>query len=116
MSATSSQQQQSSPSISPQKLAANRANAQHSTGPRTPEGKLRSSKNACTHRLYSPDLLLPGEDEHLLRTFRRALLADLRPRTPLEAAAADRVVGLNWRLRRVASAEHFLTTWAANDY
>ena len=35
--------------LSPQQLAANRANASHSTGPRTPEGKARSSQNARKH-------------------------------------------------------------------
>src|SRR5271157_2371402 len=35
--------------VSPEQLAANRANAASSTGPRTPEGKLRSSQNARKH-------------------------------------------------------------------
>jgi len=43
----------SSPQISERRLAANRANALKSTGPRTPAGKQRVSQNACTHRLYA---------------------------------------------------------------
>jgi hypothetical protein len=35
--------------VSPEQLAANRANAANSIGPRTPEGKLRSSQNARKH-------------------------------------------------------------------
>ena len=37
------------PPISAERLAANRANANRSTGPRTSEGKARSSQNARKH-------------------------------------------------------------------
>jgi hypothetical protein len=37
--------------ISPRKLRANRENARSSTGPRTPEGKAQSSRNARRHGL-----------------------------------------------------------------
>jgi len=46
----SSETPQGNPSVSERKAAAKRANAQRSTGPRTPQGKARSSLNA----------LLPG--------------------------------------------------------
>ena len=35
--------------VSPEQLAANRANAAKSTGPRTPQGKTRSAQNARKH-------------------------------------------------------------------
>jgi len=40
--------------VSPAKLAANRANAQHSTGPKTEEGKRKSAYNAWQHGLCAP--------------------------------------------------------------
>ncbi|HEY3440725.1 MAG TPA: (2Fe-2S)-binding protein [Paludibaculum sp.] len=42
-------------------LAASRANAQRSTGPRTPEGKARTSQNACKHHLYAKTHAMPPE-------------------------------------------------------
>jgi hypothetical protein len=45
-------------------IAANRANAKHSTGPRTAAGKLKSSRNAYRHGLSSSmPLDLPGAAE-----------------------------------------------------
>jgi hypothetical protein len=42
--------------VSPQKLAANLANAQHSTGPRTEAGKEKSAQNSYQHGLYAKRL------------------------------------------------------------
>ena len=43
-------------------IDSNRANARHSTGPRSPEGKAASSQNASKHNLTGGDAFLPGED------------------------------------------------------
>src|SRR3974390_2454728 len=49
-------------------VVANIENARHSTGPRTEEGKARSSQNALKHGLTSnKSLLLPDEDEEKFR-------------------------------------------------
>jgi phage protein D len=37
---------------SPRKVEANRRNAQRSTGPKTPEGKAKSSQNSITHGIF----------------------------------------------------------------
>ena len=57
--------------MSEKKLAANRANARKSTGPRTPEGKARASLNAISHGLFCKDLVLPGESQEVLKLLRR---------------------------------------------
>jgi hypothetical protein len=49
--------------ISERRLAANRANALKSTGPRTEAGKRRSSQNACQHRLYARKFRMAPEAE-----------------------------------------------------
>src|SRR5438552_17370775 len=44
--------------VSSSKVEANRRNARKSTGPRTPTGKKRASRNALRHALYSKWLLV----------------------------------------------------------
>ena len=76
------------------------ANAQHSTGPRTPEGKAVSSKNATKLGLYSQTLILPGEDPEELQAISRAFTDEYHPQTPTEQALLDDVVLAQWLKRR----------------
>jgi hypothetical protein len=48
--------------VSPAKLAANRANAQHSTGPKTLEGKERSKQNSRKHGFFARQPLPQGPE------------------------------------------------------
>ena len=50
------------PSLAPNRLAANRANAQLSTGPTSLAGKAKSSLNAVKTGLTGRTVLLPTED------------------------------------------------------
>src|SRR5687767_14639975 len=87
---------------------ANRLNAQKSTGPRTPEGKARSSMNAVKHGLAAQTAVLPGEDPAELEALAQSLAAEFRPAGGLGALGAvllQRVVSIAWKLRRVARAE-----------
>src|SRR5437870_3866487 len=51
----------------------NRQNAQKSTGPKTPEGKARSSKNATKHGLTASYAHLPDEPDDLFLSFLKDL-------------------------------------------
>jgi hypothetical protein len=63
-------------------IAANRANALRSTGPRTPEGKAASSRNALTHGAHaSDDTILATSADTYLADFR----AHFQPADALEA-------------------------------
>jgi len=91
--------------VTPAKLAANRRNAQKSTGPRTAEGKKRCSRNAVTHGIFCNDLVLQGEDPKLFESFRNTLLMELSPQTIVELMICDRIVAAQWKLRRLNTVE-----------
>jgi hypothetical protein len=77
----------------------------HATGPRSAEGKERSSLNAVRHGLRSERPVLPGEDADEWDAFRDAVVADLGSATLLEHELAERAALQLWRLRRAARYE-----------
>ena len=89
--------------ISPRKLQANRLNAQKSTGPKTTEGKARSSRNALKHGLLARQILLdddPHEDPADLDRLLNELVTDFAPETTVERLLVERIAACYWRLRR----------------
>jgi hypothetical protein len=94
-----------SPTSSDARIAANRANAQKSTGPKTPEGKARSSINAFRHGLTGRVIILPEEDLEEYKVFSKELLASFAPETPLERQYAQTFVDTQWRLNRIRGIE-----------
>jgi hypothetical protein len=87
-------------------VAANIENARHSTGPRTEEGKARSSQNAIKHGLTSnKSLLLPDEDEEEFREFASDLKATYAPFNTVEAELVDDIISIQWRRKRAAFLE-----------
>ncbi len=87
------------------KRAANRRNAQHSTGPKTQEGKAASSLNALKHGLTSKQLILFDETEEDFDAFFADLVADYAPVDSAETILVERIAVTHWRLRRVWRAE-----------
>ena len=87
-------------------VAANIENASHSTGPRTEEGKARSSQNAVKHGLTSNKrLLLPDEDEEDFRRFEAELKHTYMPLNYIEAELVDDIISIQWRRKRAAALE-----------
>ena len=90
---------------SPARLAANAANAQHSTGPRTPEGQARSSQNARTHGLTARDLVIAPHEleefEELLNDYQTAV----KPQDAIQQSVFELLVGSAWNLRRIRRME-----------
>src|SRR5262245_133704 len=87
----------------------NHRNAQHSTGPRTVEGKERSSQNALRHGLRSELPVLPGERAEDWEAHCTGIVQSLAPAGALETELAGRVALCLWRLRRVAAYETGVT-------
>ena len=101
-------------SASPASIEANRANALQSTGPCTPEGKLRSSLNALRHGLTSKMVLLPGDDLAAYETFKRSFFGDLKPKGELEEQLAFTLVNTQWRLNRCRAFEESILATGTN--
>ncbi len=100
--------------VSLRRLAANRANARRSTGPRTPEGKARSAQNARRHGLRAFKAARNEEMEELDRL--RAGLTELhQPANDLEIAAVERLALAQQALLRVARLEAGLFSSALHD-
>ena len=83
-------------------LAANRANAARSTGPKTPEGKARSRRNALQHGLTGAGVVLPTEDLPAIEARFTDFAADLRPVGGVAVFLVQRAALLSVRLDRAA--------------
>jgi hypothetical protein len=90
--------------VSNEQRLANRQNARHSTGPKTPTGKAHSSRNALKHGLLAKDVVINGPQLSEIQADFDALLADLvselKPRTLIEETLVERIATCYWRLRR----------------
>ena len=81
-------------------LAANRRNAQRSTGPRTSEGKAAIRLNAVTHGMTAKVIVLPHECAPDYHEIRAALIDDYAPATSQELMLVDQIAAGYWRTIR----------------
>lgn len=86
--------------VSDQKAAANAANAQLSTGPRTEEGKARSSQNALKHGLTAKQLIIREDEREEFEQFRVDFINDIEPEDTLEVVAVNHALHAAWNLKR----------------
>ena len=109
--------------LSEKRLAANRANARRSTGPRTPRGKQRARLNAVRHGLratllaeQTPEVAAAlGEDSREFWSLYTAFVGDLCPRNDVERQLVERAARAAWRLRRTDAMEVELIKRAAAE-
>jgi hypothetical protein len=102
--------------VSPKQLAANRANAAKSSGPRTHEGKSRSAQNARKHgfaaEAYSVVRL---EDIHAVANLRADAIAVYQPINSQELFAVERIAITQLAILRAARLEAGFFTSCLNE-
>ncbi len=86
-------------------LRANQANAQHSTGPRTDEGKARARYNARRHGLTGQFYVMDDDDRQAYLAFETRLMTDLKPAVPYEDQLAVSIAQDHWRMNRAKGIE-----------
>ena len=104
--------------LSQQKLAAQRANAQKSTGPRTVEGIAAARLNALKHGFFAHDAVNleldgPARTEEF-NSLLDALLDEFQPQSARERILVDDVAACLWRMRRILRYE-CRETWSEED-
>ena len=87
--------------IPPSKRAEiNRLNAQYSTGPRTPNGKLASSRNSLKHGLASGTLIVSNEDPASFEALSRDLIDAHQPANATEELLVTQMAQSWWLAQR----------------
>jgi hypothetical protein len=94
------------PKPSPRQLNANRANAQKSSGPKTPEGKTKAARNSVRHGLAASTFLIITENPLEFQEVRAGYYARLGPRDRMETDLVDRIVRAEWNQRRCWTVEN----------
>jgi hypothetical protein len=90
---------------SERRLAVNRANAQLSTGPKTPEGKAVSSLNAVKTGLTGRSVLLPTEDAEAYEAHLLHYVEAYAPVGEREIQLVQSLADTQWRLDRIPNLE-----------
>jgi hypothetical protein len=86
-------------------------------GPKSPEGKARSSENAIKHNLYAKHCqALSTESEELFVELRARLFRDYDPQTTIECETVEQLAMAAWRIRRYGTSQAwFLEMEMANQ-
>ena len=96
--------------ISRKQHQANRENAQHSTGPVSPEGKAAVRLNALTFGLRARDVVLIHEDAAAYQQLWDVLESEWQPQAPTERILLERMAVAHWLLMRTDRSEERIFT------
>ena len=92
--------------VSEKRIEANRRNAQRSTGPRSIDGRARSSMNALRHGITGQVSIMNEEDRGAHDKFVQELITGLRPEGAVELQFASVIAEDFWRLQRILAVEN----------
>jgi hypothetical protein len=102
--------------ISEKQLAANRANAAKSTGPTSPDGRARSSRNSCKHGLASEKFTVVHlEDINEVAHLRAHIIAAYQPVNSQELYALEQLAIRQQAMLRCARFEAGLFSACLNE-
>jgi hypothetical protein len=91
--------------ISEKQQQANRQNAKHSTGPKSPEGKKAVRFNALTWSLRARSLMIGSDDPEDYQRLWDSLEAEWQPQTHSERYYLEQMAASQWSLTRTAASE-----------
>ena len=97
-------------------LTANQANAQHSTGPRTDEGKARVSQNALRHGLTARHLVIRDDEREEYADLLNSLSSELDPQGAVETVAFHELLHAAWSLHRFRRIEAEASRGSVEDF
>ncbi len=87
-------------------IAANQANSQRSTGPRSPEGKAAASQNNFRHGLTGPFLILGWEREEDFQSLELDLMTEHKPLSPTELILVGDMARSHWLRQRAITLQN----------
>ena len=103
-------------SVSAERLERNRANAQHSTGPKTEAGKRKSRLNALRHGLTSNLVVLPSENAEDYEEHLHSFINEYHPQDATESHLVQVLADTAWRQIRVTSLEADLLMFSPRTF
>ena len=90
----------------PAQVAANQFNAQHSTGPKTPQGKAIAARNNFRHGFTGEFTVLPWEQQDEFNRLIDALRDEHKPSDLTERILIDKMAQALWLTKRAVMLQH----------
>src|SRR5437016_4707643 len=87
--------------LTERQIEANRQNAQHSTGPSTPEGRAAVRLNGLKHGLCAKTIVVPGENPAEFEALLEAYRVEYKAATPTDEFLVRQLAMADWRLLRL---------------